>query len=137
MQKNRKLSFLLISLLGFAFILLTLKWSKGYDDVSKCLVKYRYEWGQPGSQCQESSKTYTVYFRNECYKKINAKLAVQEKDKRWKTFTRLSLGYNDTIVGYACNGTGKYLYWAIESTDKSNQLPSDEEIQHTGEQSEK
>lgn len=137
MKKNRRLTFLLISIQGFAFLMLMLKWSKGHNDVNKCIVKYKYEWGQPGSQCKEFSKSYTVYFRNECYKKIDAKCAIQETDKRWKTFTKLSLGYNETFSGYACNGTGKYLYWAKESSDKSVALPSDEEIQEIGQQSER
>lgn len=137
MRKNRKLTYLIVSLLIFTFVIITLKWSKGYEDVNKCLVKYKYDWGMPGSQCKESTKTYTVYFRNECYKKIDAKCAVQETDKRWKTFTHLSMGYNDTLAGYACNGTGKYLYWAKEATDKSIVLPSDEDIQVIGQESEK
>src|SRR5436190_21250179 len=129
MKKNKKLTFLFVSLLVFTFVMITIKWSKGIDDVNKCIVKYNYEWGKPGSQCKESSKTYTVYFRNECYKKLDAKCAVQETDKRWKTFTRLAMGYNDTLVGYACSGTGKYLYWAKSSDDMSIALPTDEEIQ--------
>ena len=137
MKKNKKLTTLFISLLIITCLIMTFNWSKGYDDVNKCVVKYRYEWGQPCSQCKESSKTYTVYLRNECYKKLDTKCAVQETDKRWKTFTRLSMGYNDTIIGYACNGTGKYLYWTKDADDKSIVLPSDEEIQIIGQQSDK
>ena len=73
MTKNKKLTLVFVSLLVFTFVMITIKWSKGYDDVNKCIVKYNYSWGKPGSQCKESSKTYTVYFRNECYKKLDAK----------------------------------------------------------------
>ncbi len=132
MKKNKKLTFLFVSLLAFTFVLITLKWSKGYDDNSKCIVKYNYEWGNPGSQCKGSSKAYSVYFRNECYKKLDVKCAVQETDKRWKTYTKLSMGYNETLVGYACAGTGKYLYWSKSADDKSISLPTDEEIQLMG-----
>ncbi len=134
MKKNRKLTSIVVFLLVFISLMITLKWSKGYDDVNKCIVKYKYEWGLPCSQCKEFSKTYTVFLRNECYKKLDVKCAVQETDKRWKTFTRLSMGYNDTIVGYACNGKGKYLYWTKLSDDSSIELPTDEEIQAFGQQ---
>jgi len=137
MKKNRKLTLFFISLLILTCVMITLKWSKGYDDTNKCIVKYKYEWGLPCSQCKESSKTYTVYLRNECYKKIDVKCAVQETDKRWKTFTRLAIGYNDTITGYACNGTGKYLYWTKSADDNSIELPTDEEIQLLGQQVDK
>ena len=129
MKKNKKLTFLFISLLAFIGVMISLTWSKAFEDVNKCIVKYRYEWGQPCNQCKESSKTYTVYFRNECYKKLDVKLAVQESDKRWKTFTRLSMAPLDTLFAYACNGTGKYLYWVKSSDDNSNPLPTDEEIE--------
>ena len=137
MKNNRKLSFLFISLLVFTFVIINLKWSKGFDDINKCLVKYKYEWGKAGSLCKESSKSYSVYFRNECYKKIDAKCAVQETDNRWKTFTRLNMGYNDTLCGYACSGTGKYLVYVKSTTDKSIILPSDDEIQILGNPSQK
>lgn len=137
MKKNRKLSLLVIFLLAVTCVMISMKWSKGFDDSNKCIVKYKYEWGQPCNQCKESSKSYTVYFKNECYRKIDTKCAVQETDRRWKTFTRLSMGYNDTIYGYACSGSGKYLYWTKNADDKSIVLPTDEEIQLMGQKAEK
>lgn len=130
MKKNITLSVLFIALLAFTFLLITWKWSKGYEDLNKCLIKYHFEWGLSGSQCRESSKSYAVFFRNECYKKIDVKCAVQEIDKRWKTYTRLGMNYNDTISGYACSGTGKYLYWVKSVDDKSTVFPTDDEIQN-------
>lgn len=102
--------------------------SFGREDFSHCLVKYKSEWSKPCSQCMDVQKSYRVYFRNECMQKLDVKCAAQESDKRWRTFTRLALAPNDTIVAYACKGTGKYLYWVREMNDNTVTLPSDEEI---------
>lgn len=98
------------------------------DDLNKCLVKYKSEWSKPCTQCSDYQKSYRVYFRNECTAKLDVKCAAQESDKRWKTFTKLEMMPNDTIVAYACKGAGKYLYWVRNSGDATVQFPSDEEI---------
>ena len=125
-----KSKLIVISILfSMAFALLILS-AKGYDEVNQCLFKYKSEWGKPCANCPEpiSTKSYRVYFRNECYTKLDIKVATQEIDKRWKTYTKLQAGYGDTIVAYACKGTGKYLYWVKRSDDSSVELPSDNEV---------
>ena len=92
MKNNKKLQLIFASILVFTLVIITYNWSKGYDDANKCIVKYRYEWGQPCSQCKESSKSYTIYLRNECYNKLDSKCAVQESDKRWKNFCPFKYG---------------------------------------------
>ena len=57
-----------------------------------------------------------------------AKVAAQEKDKRWRTFTRLAMQPGDSIVAYACKGTGKHMNWAKAAGDNSVTFPTDEEI---------
>jgi hypothetical protein len=34
----------------------------------------------------------------------------------------------DTMIAYACEGTGKYLYWARKADDTSIFFPTDEAI---------
>ncbi|HNQ13893.1 MAG TPA: hypothetical protein PKM16_11855 [Bacteroidia bacterium] len=98
------------------------------EDVTACIVKYDAKWGQDCKQCNNSSKSYTVYFRNECSRILDVKLAVQESDLRWRTYTRLNMRPEEIISGYACAGTGKYLYWVRKSGDNSVSFPGDEEI---------
>lgn len=122
---------LLLNLLFIAVFAVLILSAKGYDEVNKCLFKYKSEWGKPCVNCPDSRKSYRVYFRNECYNKIDVKVAAQEDDKRWKTYTKLEVGYGDTIVAYACKGTGKYLYWVKKSGDTAVELPSDDEVSQT------
>jgi hypothetical protein len=97
-------------------------------DLNECVKKYRAEWGRTCSACKQDGNTYTVFLRNECDQVVDVKCAVQEKEKRWRTFTRLSLAPKDSMSAYACNGAGKYLYWVRKSGDKSIEFPTDEEI---------
>lgn len=96
--------------------------------LSHCVEKYRHEWSKPCAQCTDSKKSYRVYFRNICDEKLDVKCAAQETDKRWRTFTRLAFVPGDSMVAYACNGNGKYLYWVRKAGDLALPLPTDEEI---------
>jgi hypothetical protein len=98
------------------------------EDLAKYILKYKSEWGKSCLQCMESKGTYRVYLKNTYTEKLDIKVGVQEKDKRWRIFQRLSFSPNDTIVGYACKGTGKYMVWTKLSSDSSTELPSDGEI---------
>jgi hypothetical protein len=98
------------------------------EDLAKYIVKYKSEWGKSCLQCMESKGTYRVYLKNTYSEKLDIKVGVQEKDKRWRIFQRLNFSPNDTIVGYACKGTGKYMVWTKLSSDSSTELPSDGEI---------
>ena len=98
------------------------------DDLAKFIVKYKSEWGKTCLQCIESKGTFRVYFKNTYSDKLDIKIGVQEKDKKWRTFQRLNFAPNDTIVAYACKGTGKYMIWAKASDDSSTELPKDAEI---------
>jgi hypothetical protein len=98
------------------------------DDLAKYIIKYKSEWGKSCLQCIESKGTYRVYLKNTYSERLDIKVGVQEKDKRWRIFQRLNFAPNDTIVGYACKGTGKYMVWTKLSSDNSTELPSDGEI---------
>jgi hypothetical protein len=125
----KKIVFILLSaVFVFAIVLCIVNIGKGEEDVNHCLVKYKSEWNKPCLQCLDYSQSYRVYFRNECNETIDVKCAAQQVDKRWKTFTKLSMVPNDTIVAYACKGNGKYMKWVRKSGDTTVPFPGDEEI---------
>ncbi len=117
----------LLILTGFVS-LTSFRAQQGEKDYSSCLKKVQKKFGAETKNCPASSKPYKVWFVNDCNDTLAVKLAVQEKSKHWRTFTRLQLLPGDTISGYACNSTGKYLYYAKQYADNSVELPSDEEI---------
>lgn len=98
------------------------------DDLSSCISKVKSEWSRPCIQCVDHSKSYRVYFRNTCDQVLDVKLAAQEKDKRWKTYTFRLVQPGDTLLAYACHGTGKYLYWVRNPEDIEYVFPTEEEI---------
>lgn len=101
---------------------------KVYED---CVVKTTSNWGEKHCPMQPggSGNTYRVTVKNVCDESIDVKLAVQEKDKRWKTFFRYGLAANDSMFGYACNAEkGKYKWWARKAGNNSLQFPSDNDI---------
>lgn len=101
------------------------------NDITDCIKKYASKWGENCIQCYNSDNSYKVFLRNVCTEKIDVKCAVQENTKQWKTFIRTEMFPNDTMVAYACNGTGKYRCWVKKAGDKSIQFPSDGEINAT------
>lgn len=98
------------------------------DNLQNCLEKYRSEWSRYCSQCSDYSKSYRAYFRNVCRDTLDVKVAAQETDKRWRSFTRLALPPGDSLVAYACKGTGKYLYWVRKPGAAQFVFPDDEAI---------
>ncbi len=100
-------------------------------DYNTCITKVDYKWGAECKGCTTGGKTYKVRFVNTCAETLAVKIAVQEEHKRWRTFTRPAVMPNDTISGFACLGTGKYLYWTKKSNDNTLEFPSDEEINAT------
>lgn len=97
-------------------------------DYKACIKKYNSAWGEECKQCTSYNNSYKVFLRNTCDEKVDVKVAVQEVDKRWKTFTHNEMAPNDTMIAYACNGKGKYLYWARKAGDKSVDFPTDAQI---------
>ena len=132
MKKIHKTGFLFfLALLPAAGFLITGMKNHPADELTDCVKKYRSEWGRTCSACKQEGNTYTVFLRNECSRTVDVKCAVQEVEKRWRTFTRLNLAVGDSMTAYACNSTGKYLYWVRKAGDKSITFPADEEINIT------
>ncbi len=126
-----KISLLLSLCIVFSLVIGLSNSGKSEEDMNHCLVKYKSEWNQPCSQCMDYSKSYRVFFRNECEDKIDVKCAAQEIDNRWRTFSRLQMLPKDTITAYACKGKGKFMTWVRKAGDKEIVFPSDEEINET------
>lgn len=106
------------------------------QDGTDCMVKTGSKWGAPCEKCEhytegykrDFSGTYQVQLRNTCSVIIEVKVAVQEKNGEWRTFPIKALAPQETFDAYACQGTGKYVYWARKANDTEVLLPSDQEI---------
>ena len=99
------------------------------DPMAQCLKKTSSEWGSTCASCYNSAKSYRVNLSNVCTEKLDVKVAVQERTNRWKTFNQNNLIPGDSISSYACEGTGKYVFWTRKAGDKTIVFPTDEEIE--------
>jgi len=99
------------------------------DPMAQCLKKSSSEWASNCNACYNSSKSYRINLKNVCTENLDVKVAVQERTKRWRTFNQNNLAPGDTISSYACEGTGKWVFWSRTSGDKNIVFPSDDEIQ--------
>ena len=103
---------------------------------SDCLVKTSSRWGAPCEKCEsyiegfirDYSGTYQIDLKNSCREVIEVKVAVQEKNGTWRSFPVRALGPEESMSAFACEGTGKYLYWVRRANDTEIILPSDREI---------
>jgi hypothetical protein len=95
---------------------------------NECLKKTSSEWGSNCAACYNSTNSYRVNLKNICDAPIDIKVAVQEKTARWRTFNLNNMAPGDSISAYACNGTGKYIFWSRKAGDKTVTFPTDEEI---------
>ncbi len=99
------------------------------DPYAECLKKSSSEWGSNCGSCYNSSKSYRINLKNVCKESLDVKVAVQERTMRWKTFNQLNMAPGDSISGYACEGTGKYVFWTRKAGDKTIVFPTDAEIE--------
>lgn len=103
---------------------------------SDCLVKTSSKWGAPCDKCEsytegfkrDFSGTYQIELKNVCKDVIEVKVAVQEKNGTWRTFPIKALGPEESVSAFACEGSGKYLYWVRRANDTEIILPTDREI---------
>jgi hypothetical protein len=117
-------------------VLILLAFWAGAQDHADCLVKTNSKWGAPCDKCEsytegfkrDFSGTYQLQLKNVCNEIIEVKLAVQEKNGEWRTFPVRSLSPQETFEGFACHGTGKYVYWVRKVNDTEIILPTDREI---------
>ena len=98
------------------------------DPTAQCLKKTSSEWGSNCGSCYNSTKSYRVNLQNVCKENIDVKVAVQERANRWRTFNQNNLAPGDSFSSYACEGTGKYVFWTRKAGDKTIVFPTDDEI---------
>lgn len=112
-------------------------WAGAQDrDPADCLIKTASRWGAPCDKCEiykdgykrDFSGTYSVDLKNTCTDLVEVKVAVQEKNGTWRIFPVRTLSGNEVLTVFACQGTGKYLYWVRRVNDTEIILPSDHEI---------
>lgn len=124
------LFFLFIGLSSFLYL------SQDDGNFAHFIVKSKSEWGTKCEKCVEYDgwkrnfdDTYKVWMTNTGEEKMDVKCCVQEADKTWRCFFMNSMAPNkDTLIAYACKGTGKYLRWAKKEGDTGIIFPSDTEI---------
>jgi len=105
-------------------------------DVNDCIVKSSSAWGRPCEKCEfykegykrDFSGTYRIELQNTCPQLVEVKVAMQEKNGTWRTFPVKALAPNEVLTAFACQGTGKYLYWVRRVNATEIVLPSDQEI---------
>lgn len=128
---NVKKTLLLIVLFLLAF------WVGAQDqNYSECLVKTASRWGAPCDKCESYTEgykrdwtgTYQLDLKNSCRDLIEVKVAVQEKNGTWRTFPVHALAPDESMNAFACQGSGKYIYWARRANDTEIVLPTDREI---------
>ncbi len=130
MKKVLISSFLLLLLFGFKYT------QQEEVDLTNCVAKLRSEWGTKCMNCGEMKgynisyeDTYKVWLGNSCDQKIDVKCCVQETDKSWKCYQFNNMSKKDSLMAYACKGTGKYLKWAKKAGDTELIFPTDKEVQ--------
>ena len=97
-------------------------------DWNECLEKDNSQWGTNCSDCIDSRDTYRVCVKNICLENIDVMICVQERSLNWRCYTRFELEFQDTLFGYACKGSGRYLYWVKKAGDAQISFPTLEEV---------
>ena len=97
-------------------------------DYADCIKKYNSAWGENCPDCKSGKDSYKAFFRNECGENIDVMICAQETDKSWKKFMWADMHPKDTMIAYACIGTGKVKKWAKKAGDKSTTFPTIEEV---------
>jgi len=106
------------------------------QNANDCVMKVASTWGQPCEKCEsykegykrDHSGNYQIELENTCRDLIEVKVAMQEKNGTWRTFPVKALMPQEKMTAFACQGSGKYLYWARRVNDTEVLLPSDHEI---------
>ena len=105
------------------------------QDLTNALEKIDAKWGETCDKCEyykgyerSFEDTYTVFFRNTSNIIIDVQVAVQEKNLAWRIYQFRGIHPLDELSTYACQGTGKYLYWVKKENDPELIFPSEEKV---------
>lgn len=119
-----------------AVIVLTANAFAQDQSYADCVAKEKSTWGEPCAKCEaykegfkrDYSGVYQITLKNVCKESVELKVAMQESNGRWRTFPIKALDADESMTAFACNGTGKYLYWVRRLNDTELLLPSDQQI---------
>lgn len=113
----------IIAVFAFGFV------AKQNVDYAEFVKKHASYWGSKGTQCGDyTPDSFTIVLKNTSKDAVDIKIAVQEKNKKWRCFNHESVAFNDTVIGYACAGNGKYLKWVKKAGDRTTDFPTDLEV---------
>lgn len=98
------------------------------EDYTDCLEKIGSDWGENCPDCKVYRDSYRVKLKNNCPDSVDVMICVQEASKEWKRFMFHAMAPGDSMIAYACEGTGKYMKWAKKAGDKSYTFPSIDEV---------
>lgn len=118
----------LVILLIYSFSAKDNNQDKNWND---CVKKYKSEWGKPCQKCTYNKDIYKVYFKNVSTDRVDLLISVQEENKTWNCLYKNDFAPGDTAIGYACKGTGKYLYWVKKAGDTEITFPTCQEVNET------
>jgi len=126
---------LIQTLLSFSLVI-GLSNSISAQDYDHCVEKIGSNWGEVCEKCEyykegfkrSFEETYQVTFQNVCGETVELKVAMQEKDLTWRIFPIKVLDPEQTFTGFACKGSGKYMFWVRGLDDREIILPSDRDI---------
>lgn len=125
-MKTKVFIVIILAFISFSFIYIND--SNNDKSWNECIEKYNSTWAQPCQDCTYNNDIFHVYFRNICEENLDVMIAVQESNKTWRCLYTENLAPKDTIVAFACKGTGKYLYWVRKAYDRELELPTCDEI---------
>ena len=117
-------------------LLLAALWAGAQDiTAERCVRRTTGTWGTPCEQCQvydgfrrDHSGTFRIELENICSEPIDLKVAMEERTGTWRTFPQRTLMPGEHLEAFACQGTGRYLYWARRTDDPEIRMPTDAEI---------
>ena len=101
--------------------------SQSAGDLNDCeLEVVKKEFQDHYYRCSEHSyDPFVVIVKSVCNRKVDARLYVKEKSKRWEVFKKNNLAPGDTMLGFACDGTGKFK-WEIRLPGDNSFTPENE-----------
>ena len=98
------------------------------EGTDRCLEKHNSGWGEKHYRCTEFKDSYRVTLRNTCDDQLDVLVAVQESNKKWRDFFFRGVEPKDTVIGFACEGTGKYMFWTRPAGNTEIKFPTLQEI---------
>lgn len=105
-----------------AFLIVTAAYGQRPED---CIIKLKSGWGPIASCTGEDS--YHVILRSDCSSSVDLVCGLQERSGEWKVFQKNQLASGDTLLAFACDGSGKFQYWVRFAGDTSH-LPTYDEL---------